>query len=138
MKQNPSQITRATILGATLTILAVLAARAVSVQCGVLPKDTENATDKDVSNCPAGCAILVADKATYCMALSANPAYCSMLNWDGTSCKQDAWVLAYPGTCSRIGSAWFCTQVPGAPTSGPGVSPEPCLSGYDAELCPDG
>ena len=140
MKENRTQATKSTILGVTLAFLTVLAPRAANIQCGKLPKDVNDYQymDKDVKDCPTSCTVNYYDKATLCTEPSVDYAYCSMTDWDGSSCEQDAWVKKYPGTCFLIGSSWNCQQIPGAPpTTGPGKSPVPCLSGYDAEICPE-
>lgn len=140
MKQNRTQIIRTAILGATLAALTVLAGRAANIECGKLPKEIKDYqySEKDVSDCPTSCTVNYYDIATFCFQPAVSYAYCSMTDWDGSLCYQAAWVRKYPGKCYRgIDGSWQCQQTPGQPpTVGPGQSPEPCLSGYDAELCP--
>ena len=136
MKHNWTRITKRIILG-TAPVLLTLLARAATITCGILPTGSPS-SGSDTSPCPGNCTVSTYSTGQECGTPAASTAYCSMTDWDGSYCYDPGVVTVYPGSCIGSAGNWACVIVPGGtPTVGPGNCPVPCLSGYDAELCPE-
>ena len=121
----------------TITLAGVLVAFSpplYGVLCGLEAADNTEIW-QSIAGCPtSACYVYTFVGDLYC---ATGPAYafCKMINDEGFNCHTDGEKHSRSGSCVWTGSGWSCN--PGTTTTIiPAQVVVPCISGYDAEICP--